>query len=153
MEWTKYRCEFPVMNKPLSLTDITGGFGRCDNPGEKVRYRAHISVKGRFVMEGYFHDKQKARDWFAHNSYILALKDRDKAIDALLELLGELRKTAALLQQNAEGCVANHYAQDFEVQGMPGWLADTAAVIQKTAAALSAAKGEESQALVERIRL
>lgn len=56
---------------------------------------------------------------------------------ALRAALEDLRKSAALLQQNAEGCAVNHYGADFAVHGMPGWLADTAASIARATAALT----------------
>lgn len=56
---------------------------------------------------------------------------------ALRAVLEDLRKSAALLQQNAEGCAVNHYGADFAVHGMPGWLADTAASIARATAALT----------------
>lgn len=52
--------------------------------------------------------------------------------------LEALRKTAALLQQNAEGCAANHYGHDLELHGLPGWLTDTKTSIDKAAAVLAA---------------
>lgn len=45
-------------------------------------------------------------------------------IERLRALLWKLRSTAALLAQNAEGCAVNHYGKDFQIHGMPGWLAD-----------------------------
>lgn len=63
--------------------------------------------------------------------------DRIIALEAdnarLREGLERLRKSAAMLQQHAEGCAVNHYGQDFAVHGMPGWLADTKADIERAA--------------------
>lgn len=52
------------------------------------------------------------------------------------DALEGLRKTAALLLQNAEGCAVNHYGDDYAVHGEPGWLADCRADIEKAQAAL-----------------
>ena len=69
-------------------------------------------------------------------------KARAEAAEAkvarLHEALADLRKTAALLQQNALGCATNHYGQDFQLNGMPGWLVDTAASIERALAAMEA---------------
>ena len=48
----------------------------------------------------------------------------------LREALEDLRKSAAMLQQNAEGC----YGEEFAIHGLPGWLADTKASISRAAA-------------------
>lgn len=47
------------------------------------------------------------------------------------EALEDLRKSAALLQQNAVGCAVNHYGSDYELHGLPGWLLDTKASIDR----------------------
>lgn len=69
-------------------------------------------------------------------------RERAEAAEAkvarLHEALADLRKTAALLQQNALGCATNHYGQDFQLHGMPGWLVDTAASIERALAAMEA---------------
>ena len=44
--------------------------------------------------------------------------------EEMREALETLRKETALLLQNAEGCAANHYGNDIEIHGMPGWIAD-----------------------------
>ena len=73
------------------------------------------------------------------------LADRIEAIESraakaeaevlrLRDALEDLRKSAALLQQNAEGCAVNHYGEDFAIHGLPGWLADTQASISRAAA-------------------
>lgn len=63
-----------------------------------------------------------------------AVKAENERLRAMLE---RLRKSAALLQQNAEGCAVNHYGEDFSLFGMPGWLADTRSDIEAAIAALS----------------
>ena len=68
---------------------------------------------------------------------VALLDDRER----LREALGQLRKSATLLQQNAEGCAVNHYGEDFAIQGLPGWLADTAADIGRATAALATSGG------------
>lgn len=60
-------------------------------------------------------------------------------IARLREALGDLCETAVLLKQNCEGCVVNHYSEDFAIHGTPGWLIDSAASIEAARAAL---KGE-----------
>lgn len=74
----------------------------------------------------------------AQPANVLALLD-DR--ERLREALGQLRKSATLLQQNAEGCAVNHYGEDFAIQGLPGWLADTAADIGRATAALATSGG------------
>ncbi|MEP9376154.1 hypothetical protein ABLE91_05530 [Aquabacter sp. CN5-332] len=53
------------------------------------------------------------------------------------EAFKHLLLTAKLLYQNAVGCAVNHYAVDFETQGLPGWLADSWAHIEAAEAALA----------------
>src|SRR3546814_8188299 len=54
--------------------------------------------------------------------------DRIKALServAELEAAGEvLRREAAMLAQSAIGCAVNHYGEDFQRHGLPGWLRD-----------------------------
>lgn len=57
---------------------------------------------------------------------------------AMREALTGLVKTANILQQNAEGCAVNHHGLDFEQQGLPGWLRDTKAEIDRAYSALAA---------------
>jgi hypothetical protein len=66
-----------------------------------------------------------------------AIEALAEEIARLREALRDLRTTAALLQQNAEGCAVNHYGQDFSLHGMPGWLSDTAKSIKAASAALT----------------
>lgn len=61
------------------------------------------------------------------------------------EALAELRLTARLLLQNAEGCAVNHYGSDFELHGPPGWLADAENVIVKAEAALASSPTTDSE--------
>tara|TARA_R100001132_G_C3272385_1_gene94387 strand:- start:2658 stop:3029 length:372 start_codon:yes stop_codon:yes gene_type:complete len=58
-------------------------------------------------------------------------------VKALVEALERLRKSAALLQQNAEGCAMDHYGAQIE-HGLPGWLVDTANDIAVARKALAA---------------
>lgn len=46
-----------------------------------------------------------------------------------VKVLERLIAAAKLLYANAEGCALNHHGADFELHGMPGWLADCAADI------------------------
>lgn len=48
--------------------------------------------------------------------------ERDRAFEKLI-------LTSKLLLQNAEGCAASHYGDDFAIHGEPGWLADCRADI------------------------
>lgn len=95
------------------------------------------------IMSGY----SEAGRVYPHDG--VRSKEETKAIQnlwmasgELFNTLEELRQAAALLQQNAEGCAINHYGEDFEIHGMPGWLADTAAVIEKARVTLAKARGE-----------
>lgn len=63
-------------------------------------------------------------------------------LEEAVKALEALRKSALLLQQNAEGCAVNHYGEDFSIHGMPGWLSDTAADIEFARATLAKIKGE-----------
>jgi hypothetical protein len=51
-----------------------------------------------------------------------------------VEQLQRIRTSMVTLQQNSQGCAANHYAHDFEVHGMPGWLIDTRADLDRLTA-------------------
>lgn len=71
---------------------------------------------------------------YVKRSHLLALLECARAGERLLS-------AAKLLQANAEGCAANHYADDLVFQGLPGWLADTAADIERARQALAALEG------------
>ena len=60
----------------------------------------------------------------------------------LRQLLERLLKTVELLYQNSEGCVVNHFAQDFKEQGLPGFLIDCGKDIEEARTALAATSGE-----------
>ena len=60
----------------------------------------------------------------------LALLEAGKHVLVEIEVFNKLLVSAKMLQQNAESCAANHYGDDFNLHGMPGWLFDTAADIQ-----------------------
>lgn len=51
-----------------------------------------------------------------------------------------LRKEAALLLQNSEGCAQNHYGHDCNLYGMPQWLADSRERITGAASTLAQIK-------------
>jgi len=57
-------------------------------------------------------------------------------VAVMREALETLRREAFMLYQNAMGCAANHYGEDFSQHGVPGWLADSEARITAAAAAL-----------------
>lgn len=58
----------------------------------------------------------------------LEKKLRDRII--LLEItLSSLLACAIMLQEQAEGCAANHYGGDHELFGLPSYLVDTQASI------------------------
>lgn len=74
-----------------------------------------------------------------------ALMDMRPALEAMTgqseverarEALGRLIRTASLLQQNSEGCAGNHYGEDIDIHGLPGWLLDTKRDIEIARAAL-----------------
>lgn len=60
-------------------------------------------------------------------------RDEAKKVDSLVAALADLRKSAALLLQNSIGCAANHYGDDYQIHGLPGWLADCEASIEAAA--------------------
>lgn len=59
-------------------------------------------------------------------------------IKELEEALGKLGFTAALLQHNSESCAELHYGQDISTNGLPGWLLDTKADIDRARTVLGA---------------
>lgn len=63
--------------------------------------------------------------------------DRDAEIGRLRVALEDLYLSAWLLQQNSEGCAHQHHGVDFTEQGMPGWLSDTLASIERARSALA----------------
>lgn len=69
-------------------------------------------------------DQQDAENTTLYQ-FMLAASPPAPASQVLTEELKRIRISMALLQQNAEGCAINHYKQDFDQQGMPGWLRDT----------------------------
>ncbi|WP_395443622.1 hypothetical protein [Caulobacter sp. UC70_42] len=48
-----------------------------------------------------------------------------------VDAMKALRSHAVTLLQNSEGCAANHYGEDYQLFGMPGWLADARAVVER----------------------
>lgn len=52
----------------------------------------------------------------------------------------DLLNTAKLLYANSEGCAVNHYGDDFSLYGLPGWLADAKASIDRAQKAIAAAE-------------
>lgn len=58
--------------------------------------------------------------------------------DDMLALAGKARTSALLAIQNSEGCAASHYGHDHEQHGMPGWLKDCRADVERFFAALPA---------------
>jgi hypothetical protein len=65
-----------------------------------------------------------------------SLAAKDAEIARLREALEKLLIAAKLLQANSEGCVVNHYSEDFSLHGLPGFLLDTSADIEAARAAL-----------------
>jgi len=61
----------------------------------------------------------------------------DAPAGALRKAMRRLLLSAKLLQQNSEGCATNHYGNDHEIHGLPGWLVDTQKDIDAATAALS----------------
>jgi hypothetical protein len=60
--------------------------------------------------------------------------------EALVRTLDGVTRTATLLQQNSVGCAQQHHGMDTELNGLPGWLRDTAASIDEAQATLAALK-------------
>lgn len=58
-------------------------------------------------------------------------------VPALVEALRDLRSHAVTLLQNSEGCAVNHYGEDFSLFGMPGWLADARAAVERATDAIA----------------
>lgn len=54
-----------------------------------------------------------------------------QAVERLREDLTRIRSSMALLQQNSEGCAACHYGNDGALHGMPRWLLDTRADLDR----------------------
>jgi hypothetical protein len=65
-----------------------------------------------------------------------ALNEAEAKLQKAREALTDLCQNAQLLQQNAEGCAVNHYGNDHEIHGLPGWLSDTQASIDSARAIL-----------------
>lgn len=80
--------------------------------------------------------------WQEHSTAVLEAADALESAALprqpdLREALEDLLKTAKLLYANSEGCAVNHYGADFEEQGLPGWLDDCVASINRARAALA----------------
>lgn len=61
-------------------------------------------------------------------------------ITTLEQAMKSLILTAKLLHQNAEGCAVNHHGEDYQLHGLPGWLADAQKDIELAVSALDKAK-------------
>ena len=61
------------------------------------------------------------------------------AHDDLVKALQALILSAKILAQNAEGCAVNHYGEDFQLHGLPGWLIDCRQSIIDASSALEKA--------------
>lgn len=83
------------------------------------------------------HHLEKQRLYGLPHRLVSDLSEAKAEIERLRGALTHLRLTAALLLQNAEGCAVNHYGEDFQTHGMPGWLADCKRDIDAAVAALS----------------
>ena len=66
-------------------------------------------------------------------STITALQERVKVLEGVLS---DLLITAKMLLANSHGCCANHYAEDYAVHGVPGWLLDSEHSINRARTAL-----------------
>ena len=58
------------------------------------------------------------------------------------EAIARLLTAAKLLQQNAAGCAIYHHGHDCEMNGLPGWLADTKKDIDAAEDAILAMQAE-----------
>lgn len=68
----------------------------------------------------------------------------------LREPMHRLLLSARILLQNAKGCAKNHYGNDTELNGLPGWLADCENDIAAGEIELSA-QSAEVERLTERV--
>lgn len=71
---------------------------------------------------------------------IRAEYDREELEQRIAELeaaMRDLRLTARVLLQNAEGCAYNHHAEDTHQFGEPGWIADSRKTIEAAEKLLS----------------
>lgn len=78
----------------------------------------------------------------AESGRLAAALKHIEGVDTMREALRNLIMHAKMLQENAEGCAANHYGGDIEVHGLPPWLFDTQASISNAEDAL--AQGERT---------
>lgn len=56
------------------------------------------------------------------------------------ERLARIRSSMVLLLNHAEACAMNHYGEDFNAHGMPGWLQDCRKDVTYFTAMIDAAK-------------
>lgn len=98
-------------------------------PFRPIVANAKDSMVGDMDMAGH---RRAGTDPYGPNALLIV--EAVNALPALLdtierqrELLKRVRTSMALLQQNSEGCAANHYGGDHQMFGMPGWLIDTRA--------------------------
>lgn len=67
------------------------------------------------------------------------------------EIVRRLLVTAKMLLQNSEGCALNHYGDDSEKFGRPGWLVDCRRDIERADAFITTQRGAATEDLVERV--
>ena len=67
----------------------------------------------------------------------------DPRLQVAIEALEGIIQNATLLHQNSVGCAVNHYGNDCEQFGLPGWLDDAENSIVNAKDALSTLKGGE----------
>lgn len=132
---------------PFEYIDPEPLIGRAVHPGMSLRDYVAAAALPAVISAVYAQqttmtpdsDKDMAENLVVEQAFCFA----DAFLRALAELVGALRniiQSAKLLQQNSEGCAVDHFAHDFDEQGMPGWLADTQAHIVEAEAVLSHAK-------------
>lgn len=103
-------------------------------PTEDGTGQQWVYIHYPLVIDGDWHwpDEQEK---FANARLIAAAPE-------LLEALESMVREASMLLQNAEGCAANHYGEDFELHGEPQWITDSRARIVQARAAISKAIGQ-----------
>lgn len=90
--------------------------------GDKEVFSGDVLVAETFGQDHLGPDYQPSEEEkIANAAYIVKACN---AYPELVKALADLRLTARVLLQNAEGCAANHYGNDFNEFGPPGWLAD-----------------------------
>jgi hypothetical protein len=97
----------------------------------------HLDDFGNEKSRIWWKDKARADAWCAQRGATAIPLYAAPRVRGDRETLRKLLISAKLLQQNSEGCAANHYGSDCETFGLPGWLADTKKDIEAAEVLLS----------------